>query len=252
MDKLAELDTSFLVPCVRCEALLQEGERFCPACGEDQLYSTAAFTAPVRPGAATGLLDLAAAQGVGWLRPRADDAPDAGIGPMPSPGEGRSAGRRPSAIAVLGIVAALAMAAFASMWGIEHYDVLRDQAGPRQSAETAIAQLRAALDRDDLAGAERALSMLDATQTGTPGVLALKQGLDQRVLAQAQRREQLSSAAQSASRSLGFGEAAASSVAVVPSPSPPVPSTPAAPPPAVVPRKDCNDALAALALCQPR
>ena len=33
---MAQLDTSFLVPCKHCADLIQEGERFCPTCGKDQ------------------------------------------------------------------------------------------------------------------------------------------------------------------------------------------------------------------------
>ncbi|MGI4777710.1 MAG: hypothetical protein ACRYGA_06260 [Janthinobacterium lividum] len=236
MDKLADPDTFFLVPCAHCDALFQEGERFCPACGENQLFSAAPGTMLMHPGAAPGLSDAAAVQGVGWSRPRMDETPDTGIGPVPSAAQARASGRRPSAIAVLGIVASLAIVAFGSMWGIDRYDGMRHQAGRQQAYETTVARMSAALDRDDLAGAEHAFSMLDATQIEKPDMQALKQRLDRHMSAQARRREQLSDAAQNASRSLGFGTGSTADAAN--------PTGTAAPPP-----KDCNDALAALALC---
>jgi hypothetical protein len=242
MDKLADPDTSFLVPCAHCDALFQEGERFCPACGEDQLFSTATTASKaLSPDAAR---PATAAQGVGWLRPRTEAAPDDGdldhVATQPLPGERRRSGRRSPALAWLGGVAALALLALAATWGWDRGGAVPDADGRQRMHEVAVAQVRAALERGDIAGAERAFATLDAKETATPDVLALKQDLDQRVLEQAQRRDQLSDAALRASRSLGFGEAAT----VTPPPPSPPPARPAAASP-----KDCNEALAALSLC---
>ena len=253
-DKLDDPDTSFLVPCVHCDALLQEGERFCPSCGKDQ--RVAAGTAD----AANGADASGAAQGVGWLGPRvADplqpDADPAGRAQMPADGRSRSGTRRPVA-AILGALAVVLLIALGLLLGVSHYTEKRIDTERLQGFDAAVTQLRNALDRGDLAAAERAFGTFDATQTSDPGVLALKETFDQRVREQAARREQLNTAATNASKSLGFEQAdmppEATPLQKAPEPAAPTAmptSTPAPSPPAAA---ECKEALAAMSLCQPR
>lgn len=145
---------------------------------------------------------------------------------------------------------AFVVLAIALMLGARHYSEKRVEADRIEAAEAAVAQLRTALDRNDLPGAERALGMLDAGQMSEPDLVALKRIFDQRMQEQAARREQLSAAALNASRSLGFVQSAAppaaAAAAAVVEPTP----KPAPPPPSRASTAACNEALAAMSLCQ--
>lgn len=245
-DKLDDPDTSFLVPCVHCDALFQEGELFCPSCGKDQ--RVAIDTAD----------SSSVAQGVGWLGPRvADplkpDADAAGRTPVPDDGRSGSGTRRPVG-AIVGALAALLLVVVGLLLGVNHYGKKRIDAERLQGFDAAVTQLRNALDRGDLAGAGRAFGLFDTTQMSDPGVLALKENFDQRVREQASRREQLGAAATSASKSLGSEQAAVPPKAPQKAPEPAEASEPAArtttpAPPAAA---ECKEALAAMSLCQPR
>ncbi|MDB5877733.1 MAG: hypothetical protein JWQ41_1147 [Variovorax sp.] len=256
-DKLDDPDTSFLVPCVHCDALLQEGELFCTSCGKDQRVAAgAADTADTSNGAdASG-----AAQGVGWLGPRVADPlqPDADpAGRTPTPADGRSgSGSRQPVAAILGALAVLLLIALGLLLGVNHYTEKRIDAERLQGFDAAVTQLRDAIDRGDLAGAERAFGMFDATQASDPGVLALKETFDRRVREQAARREQLGAAATNASKSLGFEQAAVPPEAPAPQKAPEPAAQTAAPTPTPTPSlpaaAECKEALAAMSLCQPR
>ena len=249
-DKLDDPDTSFLVPCVHCDALFQEGELFCPSCGKDQrVDADTADTAD--PANASGT-----AQGVGWLGPRVIDPlrPDAeaeGRAPMPADGRSGSGARRPVA-AIVGAVAALVLVAAGLLLGLDHYSEKRMDADRSQGFDAAVTQLRNALDRGDLEGAARAFGQFDATQASDAGVLALKENFDQRMREQAARREQISAAATNASKSLGFEQAAAPPEAPPQQTAPEPAAQAAAPTPAPLVAAECKEALAAMSLCQPR
>ena len=243
MDKLADLDTSFLVPCVHCDALFQEGERFCPSCGKDQRFTDGTRSK-------LGTVDD---QGVGWLGARNPGQlqPDTDRAPMFP--EERPRTRSSTMTVVLWMTAFVVLAVTLTL-GARHYSERRVEADRLQAAEAAVTQLRTALDRGDLPSAERALGMLDADQANERDVVALKRIFEQRMQEQAARREQLSAAALNASRSLGFAQgtatpaAAAAAAVVEPTPKPaPV----SAPQPSPAPTAACNEALAAMSLCQP-
>ncbi|MGJ7581285.1 hypothetical protein ACSFA3_13965 [Variovorax sp. RHLX14] len=252
VDKLADLDTSFLVPCVHCDALFQEGELFCPSCGKDQRVAANAADAP-----------SGTAQGVGWLGPRIAGPvqPDADLAsrtPTSADGRSGSGARRPIG-AIVGVLAALLLAALGLLLGVNHYSAKRSEADRLQGFDAAVTQLRNALDRGDLAGAGRAFGLFDATQTSDPGVLALRESFDQRMRDEAERREQLSAAATSASRSLGFEQTAATPQTLQKAPEAPEAPASAAPsaepaPPASSSTSsssaECKEALAAMSLCQ--
>ena len=249
-DKLDDPDTSFLVPCVHCDALLQEGELFCPSCGKDQRVA-ADPAAAVDPDNAS-----ATAQGVGWLGPRVMDplGPDAEAesrAPMPADGRSGSGARRPVA-AIVGALAALLLAAVGLLLGVDHYSDKRMDADRSQGFDATVTQLRDALDRGDLEGAGRAFGQFDATQASDPGVLALKENFDQRVREQAARREQIGAAAANASKSLGLGQSAAPPEAPPQQKAPEPAAQTDSPTPAPPVAAECKEALAAMSLCQPR
>ena len=211
-DKLDDPDTSFLVPCVHCDALLQEGELFCPSCGKDQ--RVAADTADT----ANGADGSAAAQGVGWLGPRvADplqpDADPAGRAPTPADGRSGSGARRPVA-AILGALAVLLLIALGLLLGVNHYTEKR-------------------------IGAER-LQGFDAAVT------------PQRVREQEMPPAQIDAAATTASRSPGFEKAVVPPEPQQQPPQEaqePAAQTATPTPPAAA---ECKEALVAMSLCQPR
>lgn len=252
MDKLAELDTSFLVPCVHCDALFQEGERFCPSCGKDQRFTDIAD----RSDSTRSRLGTVDDQGVGWLDARNPGQlqPDTDRAPMFPEELPRT---RRSTMTVVLWVTAFVVLAIALTLGARHYLEKRVEADRLEAAEAAVAQLRTALDRGDLPGAERALGMLDADTASERDVVALKRIFDQRMQEQAARRDQLSAAALNASRSLGFAQstappAAAAAAAVVEQTPTPKPAPPSAPQLAPASIAACNEALAAMSLCQPK
>ena len=259
MDKLADLDTSFLVPCAHCDALFQEGERRCPSCGKDQQFAaSAADDASSSDARFIRGSTFTTDQGVGWLGPRngaTEAAAPRAASPPPGSRSPLAARRWPF---VAGATAAVILLALALMFGVEHYAGKREASGRQQAFDAAVTQLRSALNRDDLAGAARALDTLDPAQASEPDVLALKQTFDRRVAEQASRREQLSAAALKASRSLGFvpDTAPTETVSAVPAvasvPATPTPTSTPTPTALDAPPAACNEALAAMSLCQPK
>jgi hypothetical protein len=241
MEKLAERDsdTSFLVPCVHCDALIQEGERFCPFCKKDQRPSGGI---PDRPGARTTSRGDASdgSQGAGWLGPRGAGFPAVAADTQPSALDEPGRTRRRPALVVAGALVALVAVVYLLVLGIDHLAGRTEEAARRQLVEATTVQLRAALDRGDLTGAARALEVLGTAQATDPDVRALKAVFDQRIAEQTLRRDRLSAAARDASRSLGFGQTGASPVAAPPAE--PVPETKGS---------ACNEALEALSLCEP-
>ena len=289
MDNLTDMDTSFLVPCKRCTALLQEQEKVCPFCGRDQTLADGADDGAgfadstgliVEPGrgavARREALSLVAANhelgippATFWQREvvglrRSGATHWAGNSVIP--------GRLISSVLVALVVVAVALS-------FDHFYLDKDSDIAKQHEYGAnIERAQSALNRGDLPAAERALDVLDADHADSPNVQALREKFDERAQQQATRNEQLRDAAQRAVKALGLGEApapsatpaapAASAMPAAPTTTakstPPVPQTPAPspskPPPvaavpapetAAAPPKDrtCSDALAALSLC---
>lgn len=277
MENLADPHSTSPVTCRHCAALLQEGDRFCRFCGTDQAitagtgkakYSGAKALVPIEVDfsdtiqpdqESIGNLVLTRATNdevsseIGLVRPGALWQKEVlgGRGPRHWAGSSLVPFRL-----VIAIAATLAVLVAALMFDHFYLDKESD-AGRQRELKTNIAHVQSALSRGDLGVAERVLDELDIDHADDPAVLLLRETFDQRVQAQADRREQLQNAAGKASSALGMAESAA--------PVPPVqPATPARlplePPKAEAParangvadpkEKECNEALAALALCQ--
>ncbi|MDM0001377.1 hypothetical protein QTI24_22415 [Variovorax sp. J22P240] len=149
---------------------------------------------------------------------------------------------------VIAIVATLAVLVIALMFDHFYLDNESD-AGRQREFKANIARVQSALSRGDLAAAERVLDTLDVDHADDPGVLELRETFDQRILAQAARRDQLRNAAVKASNAIGLVESAAPiapAAKEAPKPAVPAPAIGVADPK----EKECNEALAALALCQ--
>jgi len=242
MDHLAELDTSFLVPCRHCAALLQGRELFCPFCGEDQSVAVGAGDAHLLPASN----HKKAGSGFGLDRPGALWQDELPAGRGPAHWADSSVSRKRLAISIVAVLVLLALVLMLNSFYVDR----QNEAGKLRAFETKVEQVRGALGRGDLNTAEQVLDELDADHADHPGVQALRETFDRRVQEQAARREQLRDAALKASRALGFGQAPAPPAQPA---LPPEPQMPAAPAPAtgVADPKDngCNETLAALALC---
>ncbi|RZL96432.1 MAG: hypothetical protein EOP82_00660 [Variovorax sp.] len=245
MAKLHDLDSSVLVPCRHCSALLQMRERFCPFCGEDQSVAQDAVDAVDTVPAIEADSEEVKSE-IGLVRPGAlwqQELPTFD-GPVQEPGRPFISNRL-----MLGIVAALVLLVAALVHDI--YLDRQHEAARLREFSTNVERTKNALGRGDLSGAQRVLEALDADHADDPGVQELRTALDRRVQEQAARREQLREAALKASRALGLGEPAAQA-AQAPSP-PSAPLTAASPAQAVRAAdsedKDCTGAISALALC---
>jgi hypothetical protein len=173
------------------------------------------------------------------------------------------------AMAVLLVLALLLSSIFLDRQGEE---------GKLRAFKADVERVQGALTRGDLSGAARALGALGADHANDPDVQTLRATVDRRVQEQA-RREQLQEAAQRASKALGVAEPATTTpppspeqrrdtalrasralgldeAAAPPAPAPSAPTATTVPIPApgtgmAEPKeKECNEALAALALCQ--
>jgi RNA polymerase subunit RPABC4/transcription elongation factor Spt4 len=255
----ADLDSSLSVPCRHCAALLQKRERFCPFCGEDQFDSDGAVDGrsavePERSTSAGGgnLVPTSAAteeanSEIGLARPalRQQEVLEGG-------GSGRRAGRYalPNRW-VIGIVAALVLLVLALVH--DTYLDKQSEADKLRQFQANVEQVQSALSRGDLSAAKRVLDVLDAERADDPGVKELRQAFDRQAQEQAAKREHLEDATLKASQALGLGEPAAPPA---PTPLPPEAPMVAIPAPGIGvadPQvKECDEALAALALCSRR
>lgn len=285
MVNFADLDTSFLVPCKHCAELLQEGERFCPSCGKDQTVTDdagvarsdvepergtsagsealaptaveyalmprqqtqAAFGHPVPTSAAN---EEVHSEG-GVVRPGAFRQKEVPAGGGPEPGAGSSVTRSRLLIGIAALLVVLLLLAVVH----DHFYVdTQSEVGKLQEFRANVEQVQSALSRGDLGAAQRVLSTLGADRANDPGVQQLRQELARRMQEQAGKQEQPGDAALKASRALGLGEPAAPPAQAPLPPQAPKVAMPA--PPAIgvadPKRKECDEALAALALCPNR
>lgn len=261
---LADLDTSFLVPCRHCAELMQEGVRVCPSCGKDQFAAAGeaqrASGRQVRTRATKAKIDSEIdLAGPGTSRQK-----------EPLGGGGPEHWARKSVIStrsVIGIAAALVVVLLGA---VVHDHFLVDRQGESEVDEVRklranVEQVKSALSRGDLGTAKRLLNVVDADHANAPGVQELRQEFDRRMQEQATgqekvaeqeqpaKQEQLGDTAPKASRALGLNEppaapAQAPSPAAMPVVAIPAPEIGVADPK----EKECNEALAALALCAGR
>ncbi|MDM0030524.1 hypothetical protein QTI33_00020 [Variovorax sp. J22P271] len=281
MANLADLDPSFSVPCRRCAAMLQKGNRFCPFCFEDQLAPADTGDADIGPPPATPGRGLSVAKEVpapmvidfrDTVQPEADEVihipgptgtaereADAEIGMVRPgafwqtdvPGGGKSSWLARFATPqrmVAGIALALVVAGLAVV-GLERVYVSgENEAGRERAFRNDVERVQGALKRGDLTTAEQVLEGLDAEHSDDPAVQALWQAFDQRAQAQAGGGAPLPDVPLKASRAIRLEQAAAP-------PGPTRPEAPVEPAPApaagaAAPQDPgCSEALAALALC---
>ncbi|MDM0104040.1 hypothetical protein QTH97_03800 [Variovorax sp. J22R24] len=269
MENLADQHSSSPVSCRHCAAQLQEGDRYCRFCGTDQTVTTSTAGAKSARGKALAPIEVDFAdtvqpeeESVGSLivTRATNDEMNPEIG-MVRPGvvwqQDVVGGRGPRQWAsnsvvsirlVIAIAATLAVLVLALMFDHFYLDKESD-AGRQREFKANIARVQSALSRGDLAAAERVLDALDVDHADDPGVLELRETFDQRVQTQADRRDQLRNAAVKASNAIGLAESsspAAPAAAEAPKPAVTAPAIGVAEPK----EKECNEALAALALCQ--
>ena len=243
---LANSDLDVSVPCQRCAAPLHGRVKFCPYCGEDASLTFGA--APLEPGPEAPVSE-----------PSEDvDAELARFVPAPfewpeEPAAQNAAAPRVAAVlkrSVIGTVAALVLLALALALGYLYVDKQHETDRSREFTAK-LAQAQGALSRADLGAAERSLAALVVAHPDHPGVRDLRNELDRRVREQDAKREQLRDATQKAARVLGLADPTPS-----PAPAPPTAQAPAVAVPAPgigtsgPGKSECNDTLAALALCE--
>jgi hypothetical protein len=281
MANLADLDPSFSVPCRRCAAMLQKGNRFCPFCFEDQLAPVDIDAAgdpppPAAPGRGLSVAKEVSAPMVidfrDTVQPEADEVihipgptgspaleADAEIG-MVRPGAFWQTevlgGGKPNWLArfatpqrmVAGIALALVVAGLAVVGFERVYVDGENEASRERIFRDDVERVQGALKRGDLATAEQVLEGLDAAHSDDPAVQALWEAFDKRAQAQAAGGEQLPDVSLKASRAIRLEHAAAPAAPA--RPQAPVEAAPAPSAGAPGPQDTgCSEALAALALC---
>lgn len=260
--------------------MLQEGNRFCPFCFEDQFATTdldidAGTASPIDPQVGIAAANEARIPVVidfsDTVQPDADEViqvpgptGDAGHGTDPEIGllrpdsvwhtEVLGEGRKEHWAArfatpqrlVIAIAAALVLIALVFM-GIESvYFDDHNEAGRLRAFQADVQRARAALSGGDLNAAEQLLDELDVEHGNDPAVQTLREAFEQRLQAQAAAPEPLPDLPLKASRALRVDD----SPAPPPSPPPQSAPAPATGAPAAEDPPTCSETLAALALCQ--
>lgn len=273
-----ELDPSFSVPCRRCAELLQEGNRFCPFCFQDQLAPVAGNPEPVveRRVGLRAAAETSSPDGFDFMDTVQPDAQ--GVIQFPGPPGAMArmgpVGRR----RVFGIVSALVLVALAFV-ALQHTHVDdRDASGRLRAFKADVERAQTALDRGDLSTAQQVLEGLKADHADDPGIRTLKAAFDRRVQEQTAQRVQPQlpppprplpqpspepqaqpqppppppplQAARETFSALGLDESVAPPPALPPEAPPAVVSAPATGTAATAEGTACSEALAALALCQ--
>ena len=247
---LAELDTAFLVPCTQCAELLQERERFCPYCGEEQIATYVAgaansefggvhldyrggkslssmsmgFLGHVAPGRSGGIWPVRRSIGAGPAAQK-DAFGDGG------PSNWASGFATPNRLVIAITGALLLLLAFALVHDNFYLDK-PGEGGRMQAFRSNVEQVQGALARGDLRTAERVLGVLAFDHARDPDVQALREVLEWRVQARTATRERLLEAGLKASKALEpFGldapPAADSAPALLPMEAPAVAELPA-------------------------
>jgi len=285
-------DTPLMVTCMRCNQVLQDGDRFCRFCVQDQFDID---PLAVKPG--TDIVDVtqpasaldvpqAAVAPVRKKRPKWRQPPDVDEDDPPALRRAAGGAFVPGRW-VIGIAVAMLVVLGASLL----YDLYRsqlDDATRRVELSSALSQVESALERGDLNEVQLKLAILDALNPNDPDVRAKRQAFEERVQSLTAERDRLRAAVSGKGTPAPAPAADAVPVAVSPPPAPAAPSVevpareeppPAAPPvaaaepvpaptpkpaaaapaPAPVPATPpaaasgaCPEALAALALCTNR
>ncbi|CAN5746891.1 hypothetical protein BH11PSE13_BH11PSE13_05250 [soil metagenome] len=267
-----ELDPSFSVPCRQCAGLLQEWNRFCPFCLEDQFApldaDAAAAMEPNRNAAVP--IDSATADGLEF----ADTVHPAAAEVFPFPvsmsriakattdteisvaqtsdywqtevlGVGEKqhwAARLPASGVALGIALAALLGAGA-FFGLGY-----DAFGTRGAFKDDTARVQTALNRGDLNSATQLLGALESRHPDDPAVQSLRDALDLRI----QERSATRSESPDAPANIASNSSASDDTAPIAHSAPDQPPAGAlaqADSPPRAPQNDCSVALAALALC---
>jgi len=267
-------DTASMVSCSRCGQLLQEGDRFCRFCGQEQQVSAdAEFITLTDSPESFGLPPLASTPSAA-PRPAAKAA-----GSAPARPRGRAVSVPARWVLGIAVVVLLVLAA-----ALLHdlYRSEQDESTRHAELGAALAQVEAALQRGDLNEVQLKLAILDALNPNDADVRAQRDAFDRRVqelTAERDRlRESMTKGPPASAAPAPVAEAAAAAPASPAAPAVPVvppaeptapvasapPAPPAAPPPAAEPAPvpapaaappvsgGCPEAMAALSLCPTR
>jgi hypothetical protein len=190
-------DTASLMTCKHCGQLLQEGDRFCRFCGQDQQDESMdaggampPFIDVTQPPAngdpALAPADARAARRAARLRERLrtgdDDAPERGPGGAVVPGRW--------AVSIAAVV--LVVLAVALLHDL--YRSRQDESTRRAELTTALAQVEEALGRGDLSEVQLKLAILDAMNPNDADVKVKREAFERRVQELTAERDQLRAA----------------------------------------------------------
>ena len=190
-------DTASLMTCKRCGQLLQEGDRFCRFCGQDQQDESldAGGSMPpfidvtqppangdpaVAPAAQRAVRRAARLQE--RLRPNDDDAPERGPGGAVVPGRWAVG------------VAALVLVVLAIALLHDLYRSRQDESTRRTELTTALTQVEEALGRGDLSEVQLKLAILDAMNPNDADVKVKRDAFERRVQELTAERDRLRAA----------------------------------------------------------
>jgi len=203
-------DTSFQMPCMRCNQLLQGGDRFCRFCGQDQL------DAGIDPWASRPVpLDLVGSApqvehielplagldtsplSASGLVPTDSVAGHRGRPMVPAPdGDGRAppgADTRTYSRLLIGI-GVLLLLGLAALLAHDFYRTRQEEAARRGELNAALQQVESALGRGDLAAAQLKLSILAALNPDNADVQAQRERFERRVQEMTDERDRLRAA----------------------------------------------------------
>lgn len=225
-------DTASLMTCKRCGQLLEERDRFCRFCGQDQLDSD-----PDAPAVMPALIDITQAPANGGPAAPADGRwrlrkprPIPGIDDPPMQ-RGPGGGVFPGRWAVLIAAVVLVVLAIALLHDL--YRSRQDESTRRAELGTALAQVEEALGRGDLTEVQLKLDILDALNPNDADIKAKREAFERRVQELTAERDRLretvakeqggatpvGAAAPALSSSSTSGESAAPSTPSAPTPS---------------------------------
>ena len=273
-----ELDPSFSVPCRRCAGLLQEWNRFCPFCLEDQFApvdtDVATTMRPKRadsaPGQSNGNTGLDFIDTLHPFAAEVVDLSDAAVKASIARTNARTdaemslahtsdywqtevlglgskrhwAARWASGERVLGLALTLALLAVV-FFGLKHgyFETLRPFRVDTERVQTA-------LNRGDLSSAVQLLDALESQHPDDAGVRSLREALDLRIQERSVRGGESSDVGlRIASSTAASDETVAPSVPAPGRQSPVAAALQDTAPPRTTQTKDCNETLAALSLC---
>ena len=237
-------DTASMVSCSRCGQLLQEGDRFCRFCGQEQEVSAdAEFITLTDSPESFGMPPLASTPSAAHWAGHGAPQPEA---KAPGSAPARPRGRAVSVPArwVLGIAVVVLLVLAAALLH-DLYRSEQDESTRHAELASALAQVEAALQRGDLNEVQLKLAILDALNPNDADVKAQRDAFDRRVQELTAERDRLRESMAKGSPAAPAPAPAPASPAPAPAPAPVAQAPAPAAVPAVTPAPPAEPAVPA-------